>query len=717
MASASENIDFGAENIDKGKKLRSLVWIHFERVTNEDGSVVAICHYCQKHLVGNSSSGTKHLNNHVIHCPEAQALKKSRGETEPIVGGGEFENPPFVFDNEKSREDFAKMVILHQYPFAMIEHAIFRPFLKNVQPELQLLSRNIVKSDCIKLYTKEKEKVLFSLESLSCRVSLTLDMWTSIGNDGYMCLTCHYIDNDWNLRKIFLNIEYVEAPHGHKVLTKNIHKKIFSIVLDNVSANNKAVKMLLNDPTFTQCLPLDGSWFHLRCSANILNLICQDGLKKVEKAARFEVGLKKFLILDVSTRWNSTYLMLERAAEFEKVFSCLQLYDSSYPYAHSVCNDSTSWSPAKDPRRLHRHPWIRRPERVAARPSGVPGGGPGDICIILVSLKQWSVHDESFISLMASPMLLKFDKYWRKTNTLLAIATILDPRFKMFMVRYFFENIYGDEAEEKIEEVKVGLQQPAKPEDDFDILKWWKSNSLKYLILSSMARDVLATPVTGSRVINKYRSSLDATTVQALICTENLLWDDVSSFDISEEDALSSIFASSKIIDENEDEILKVPYDDAFVGVRRVLIAETVETGDIVLWLPLFWLIVSMRTTCRVRDGCANVDRRIATGSRVTTWSQHGDTLRCQPSCIFKKPWKNRAFTSSARPGEVLLMGFLAIRARGPWLVVFLPRGSRVELEKRRVIARFGVLHQSREILPFSFVESLCVCRVMCLQL
>ncbi|MQM19756.1 hypothetical protein Taro_052767 [Colocasia esculenta] len=195
----------------------------------------------------------------------------------------------------------------------------------------------------MKLYAKEKEKVYSSLESLYGRVSLTSDMWTSIGNNGYMCLTCHYIDDDWNLRKKILNFEYVEAPHGHRELTKllldkllewNIHKKLFLIVLDNSSANNKAVKMLLNDPNFTHFLPLDESWFHLRCSAHILNLIVQDCLKEVEevifkvrksvkyvkssqqrkenfkKVARFEVGLKKSLILD--------------------------LYDPSYPYVPSV---------------------------------------------------------------------------------------------------------------------------------------------------------------------------------------------------------------------------------------------------------------------------------------------------------------------------------------------------------------------------------------------
>ncbi|KAI8527426.1 hypothetical protein RHMOL_Rhmol12G0074500 [Rhododendron molle] len=66
--------------------------------------------------------------------------------------------------------------------------------------------------------------------------------------------------------------------------------------------------------------------------------------------------------------------------------------------------------------------------------------------------------------------------------------------------------------------------------DKFDVLCWWKLNSSKYPIVSQMARDVLAIPVsmvasksafsTGRRVIDPYRSSLSPKTVEALICTQ-----------------------------------------------------------------------------------------------------------------------------------------------------------------------------------------------------
>ena len=63
---------------------------------------------------------------------------------------------------------------------------------------------------------------------------------------------------------------------------------------------------------------------------------------------------------------------------------------------------------------------------------------------------------------------------------------------------------------------------------NFDALVWWKSNALKYRILSKMARDLLAVPIStvasessfsaGGRVIEPHRASLSTDTVQMLLC-------------------------------------------------------------------------------------------------------------------------------------------------------------------------------------------------------
>jgi hAT family C-terminal dimerisation region len=67
----------------------------------------------------------------------------------------------------------------------------------------------------------------------------------------------------------------------------------------------------------------------------------------------------------------------------------------------------------------------------------------------------------------------------------------------------------------------------------FDILQWWKVNSLRFLILSHMTRDVLAVSIstmtsestfsTSGRILDAFRSSLTPIILQSLVCTEDWL--------------------------------------------------------------------------------------------------------------------------------------------------------------------------------------------------
>ena len=60
----------------------------------------------------------------------------------------------------------------------------------------------------IDIHGVEREKLREALKRH--KVCLTTDTWTSIQNLNYMSLTCHFIDDDWNLYKRFLNFCQVE---------------------------------------------------------------------------------------------------------------------------------------------------------------------------------------------------------------------------------------------------------------------------------------------------------------------------------------------------------------------------------------------------------------------------------------------------------------------------------------------------------------------------
>ncbi|XP_059643669.1 zinc finger BED domain-containing protein RICESLEEPER 1-like [Cornus florida] len=76
------------------------------------------------------------------------------------------------------------------------------------------------------------------------------------------------------------------------------------------------------------------------------------------------------------------------------------------------------------------------------------------VCEIRQRLYKWVMDPSKVISKMASDMMEKFEKYWSGCHMMVATAVVLDPRYKMKMVEYYYSLIYGQDAETEIEKVR-----------------------------------------------------------------------------------------------------------------------------------------------------------------------------------------------------------------------------------------------------------------------
>ena len=90
----------------------------------------------------------------------------------------------------------AKAIIKHNLPFNFVEYEGIRKVFSYLNSDIKHISKNISRADILKLYKKKKDDVKNKLKSIPGRICLTSDLWTSITNEGYICLTAHYVDEN-----------------------------------------------------------------------------------------------------------------------------------------------------------------------------------------------------------------------------------------------------------------------------------------------------------------------------------------------------------------------------------------------------------------------------------------------------------------------------------------------------------------------------------------
>ncbi|KAA0046445.1 zinc finger BED domain-containing protein RICESLEEPER 2-like [Cucumis melo var. makuwa] len=248
------------------------------------------------------------------------------------------------------------------------------------------------------------------------------------------------------------------------VILDELSFKLFTVTVDNASSNDVAIAYLVK-----KFKGRNGNAVkYVRSSPARLQIFKDFG--KEDK-----MSTKNCLTMDVPTRWNSTFTMLDGAIKCQKTFERLEEHDPSYLPKDDIPT-TEDWDNAK---------------------------------VFVKFLKTFSDVTMKFSASIGSYK---------------ARATVHD-RFKQSSKTCL------DDAKTEVTRYLDEARIDCMCDEYLDLLTWWKVNSSRFKIISQVARDIYSITIstvpsesafsTEGRVLDSFRSSLTPQTAEALICAQN----------------------------------------------------------------------------------------------------------------------------------------------------------------------------------------------------
>ncbi|KAL4563192.1 hypothetical protein LXL04_027228 [Taraxacum kok-saghyz] len=470
-------VDIEVEGEDDGVKVErerwSEVWNYFTRLPiGKDGIERAECNKCKKRYIYETKTETGSMRKHIAKCP-----RRDKTDISQFIfskSGGSISSS--VFKPERFRELISEAIVKHDLPFKFVEYEGIRAIFRYLNEKVITICRNTAKEDVLKLYKREKEKLHKLFEILPGRISLTADLWSSINTDGFLCVTSHFINEEWKLKKRILNFQCMPPPHNGVCLTETlstllsdwgIDKKLFTITLDNASSNDTFVNLLKGQLCNEGALRSNGDYFHVRCCAHVLNLVVQDGLKAIDEG-----------IVNVRESVKTLREEMESSDKFMKSMAC-KMYEkfSKYWFEYSPILAKAA---VLDPR--------YKMQYVEFTYKKLYGSNYQHQLYQVIQVRVYKKKNDTMLSKSTREMLQEFTVY-ESTQFSLSQKSQLE--------------MYLDEPRSEITE-------------DINVLSFWKAHQYRYPELASMTRDILSIPVStvasesafsnGGRVLDQYRS-------------------------------------------------------------------------------------------------------------------------------------------------------------------------------------------------------------------
>ncbi|GKD84170.1 zinc finger BED domain-containing protein RICESLEEPER 2-like protein, partial [Tanacetum coccineum] len=121
-------------------------------------------------------------------------------------------------EQEDGYSALIREIIVDELPFSVVGQEGFKEYMEaRYYRGFQIPSHEMIARDCVQVFMEEKAKLKSLIKKTVPRVCLTLNIWTSKQSVKYLCISAHFIDNDWELNKKIIGFSPLVRDNGEEI--------------------------------------------------------------------------------------------------------------------------------------------------------------------------------------------------------------------------------------------------------------------------------------------------------------------------------------------------------------------------------------------------------------------------------------------------------------------------------------------------------------------
>ncbi|KAK9724618.1 hypothetical protein RND81_05G087000 [Saponaria officinalis] len=340
----------------------------------------------------------------------------------------------------------------------------FKTFIAACNPSvLSFLDSTSLQQNCLKLYKQEHSKVMEVFSNLDGQISLSIDLLT-YEKPGepfheHMCLSAHFVNDKWKLRKWVLRycdvygleMKPSVVATSESIRDWNIEGKVFGVTI----GGKIDTSMLKEQVQGKRVLLLNGKLFHVRCCSDMISRMVQKGFRMIDEIIDKVQAIAWSRSLPL---WYLTSTKLRNALELKENGGFSRVPKRFVP-------TKGEWGKVKKVCKIV--------DQIYEITKGLFKAKMLTANLFLPCLKEIRTYltqeansSDPFEKSMAEKMLKTFNKYWNDMYLILAIAAFLDPRHKMKLIELSSSKV-GDSDDHNEEKSAYVLQTIHRLYDDY----------------------------------------------------------------------------------------------------------------------------------------------------------------------------------------------------------------------------------------------------------